>query len=531
MMSKALEPSRPWLVDSLFFLATLWAVPLHAQEAKPEKAETPQVPIAEQIAKLDVELKTNGEAAQKNRLELAELQRQQFDLNLKLKHLESQLQTLDKTQLEGRQKIEKLLTDSGQWISFSQKIAPILRDHCLTCHNPRNPQGQYIVATYANLVGNGESGPAVAPGEAEKSPLYKLTADHSMPQDSSPLSAEQVELIKRWIDAGARLDSGAQRDDSIFRLAPRGEQVQPPEHYPAPIPISAVAVSTNGELIATSGYYEVLLWSANDGMLVSRIPGVAQRVHAIEFLSDGKRIAVASGTPGRVGEARVFDLTNGQPIADLLFCQDSALCLAGSPDGKHLAVGETSGAITVFAVQEKSFDQLYRIEDHSDWTTGLSWSRDSKWIVSASRDKTSKVFDASNGKSKITFNGHEQPVLSVSFADDNQHVISVGEDHRLRIWNISEAKQIHDLKEFDSPSWLLRFDEKHCLVVGTERKAVLVEVSAGKKGKKFDFSAPLVSSAALNTNRTRAYLGTYQGKLHSIDLSDAGTEIVFQATP
>ncbi len=354
MMSRALDPSRIWLVTGLFLVIADWAVQLHGQEAKPEKAEVPAIPIAEQIAKLDAELKTNDEASQKSRLELTELQRQQFDLNLKLKHLESQLQSLDKAQQEGRQKIEKLMQESGQWISFSQKIAPILRDHCLTCHNARNPQGQYIVATYANVMGSGESGPAVAPGEAEKSPLYKLTADHSMPQDAAPLSAEQVDLIKRWIDAGARLDAGAQADASIFRLAPRGEQVQPPEHYDAPMPISAVAVSTDGTLIATSGYYEVLLWST-DGKLVRRIPGVAQRVHAIEFLPDGKRLAVASGTPGRVGEARVFDWTNGQPIADLLFCQDSALCLSVRPDGKRLAVGETSGAVTVFAINEKTF--------------------------------------------------------------------------------------------------------------------------------------------------------------------------------
>ncbi len=161
----------------------------------------------------------------------------------------------------------------------------------------------------------------------------------------------------------------------------------------------------------------------------------------------------------------------------------------------------------------------------------MAWSRDGKWIATASRDKTSKVFDASNGKSKITFNGHEQPVSSVLFAEDNQHVISIGEDRRLRIWNLSEAKQIHDLKDFDSPSWLLRFDEKQCLVAGTEKKAVLVDVMAGKKGKKIDPTAPLISSAGINPSRTRLFLGTFQGKLHSMDLSEPIKEDVFQATP
>jgi hypothetical protein len=93
-------------------------------------------------------------------------------------------------------------------IDFSRDIQPILSTTCYTCHGPdekaREEELRLDVRTPAIKK-------AIVPGSAAKSPLYQrlLTKDadeHMPPADSKkkPLTPEQIALVKRWIDEGAK---------------------------------------------------------------------------------------------------------------------------------------------------------------------------------------------------------------------------------------------------------------------------------------------------------------------------------------
>ena len=73
-----------------------------------------------------------------------------------------------------------------------------------------------------------------------------------------------------------------------------------------------------------------------------------------------------------------------------------------------------------------SRQQQKLIEDHADWVMDVAWSPDGKKIATASRDKTSKVFDSTSGESQATFNGHGQPVFGVAFMPDGASVATSG---------------------------------------------------------------------------------------------------------
>ena len=93
-------------------------------------------------------------------------------------------------------------------VDFRSQIAPLLERHCLRCHNPGNQKGELSLATLADAKSGGESGPAITPADASHSRLIEMiTPDASgqadMPEDTSPLKPEQIDLLRRWIDAGA----------------------------------------------------------------------------------------------------------------------------------------------------------------------------------------------------------------------------------------------------------------------------------------------------------------------------------------
>ncbi|HEX6986732.1 MAG TPA: c-type cytochrome domain-containing protein, partial [Planctomycetaceae bacterium] len=233
-------------------------------------------------------------------------------------------------------------------VSFAEDVAPVLVSQCLACHNARTAKGRFSVETYATLMKGGESGAAVAPGDGDFSNLVLLVESGEMPKDGDPLPEEQVALLKRWIAEGAKLDDGKPADKPLAAIMPKPPQPTPPETYPGPVPVTALAFRPDGSLLAVSGYHEVLLFDPNDGRLVRRVQNLAERIHAVEFSPDGQSLAVAAGTPARLGEVKLFRIETGELVADLASAGDSFFDVAFSPDGSKLAAAGADRTVRVW---------------------------------------------------------------------------------------------------------------------------------------------------------------------------------------
>ena len=78
---------------------------------------------------------------------------------------------------------------------------------------------------------------------------------------------------------------------------------------------------------------------------------------------------------------------------------------------------------------------------HKDGVNGCAVSPDGNWIVSASDDKTLKVWDASSGKEQLTLHGHIGPIWSCAVSPDGNWIVSASLDHTLKIWDASSGKE------------------------------------------------------------------------------------------
>ncbi len=94
---------------------------------------------------------------------------------------------------------------------FETHIRPLLAGHCLTCHGARRQEGGLRLDTHENLLRGGESGPAVVPSSSAQSLLMQAVRREGleMPPDKS-LTDQQIQLLQRWIDAGANWPQNAQ---------------------------------------------------------------------------------------------------------------------------------------------------------------------------------------------------------------------------------------------------------------------------------------------------------------------------------
>lgn len=446
-----------------------------------------------------------------------------------LQAAEAAYAALSKEAVGKQVELETTLVQAGRLVSFAKQVAPIFSQRCLACHNARTAKGRLNMETFANLMKGGENGPSVLAAKPGDSLLQIMIEDHSMPKDADPLTPEQIAVVKKWIETGARLDAGVTAASTLITIIPKPTQPAPPEAYRVPVPVMAVAFSPDGNLLATSGYREVLLWNPADGQLVRRIPNLAERPHDIEFTADGKTLAVAAGTPGQMGEVKFFDVESGNLIADLFTTDDEVFAVAFSPDGTRLAAAAADRSIRLFDVASRQQQKM--IEDHADWVMDVAWSPDGKKVATASRDKTSKVFDSITGESQSTFNGHGQPVFGVGFLPDGNSVATSGRDNRIRVWAVADAKQAREIG-FGGEVFRIRTTPEGMSFAGSADKfARQHNLTNGQQVKQFGPHNDWVYSVAYHAGTKKVASGSHDGEVRIWNAEDGKELVKFIAAP
>lgn len=99
--------------------------------------------------------------------------------------------------------------DSRRSVDFASQIRPVLKARCFACHGPLKESGGLRLDTAQSLIRGGDSGAGITPGNPTESELlHRITSEDSsvrMPPEGEPLTGDQIELIRRWIDTGAPL--------------------------------------------------------------------------------------------------------------------------------------------------------------------------------------------------------------------------------------------------------------------------------------------------------------------------------------
>ena len=87
-------------------------------------------------------------------------------------------------------------------VHFERDVRPLLRAHCMSCHGLEKRAGNLDLRTLPLLMHGGTQGPAIVPGSAARSLLYRKVTSRSMPPEGElPLTDAQLETLRRWLDS------------------------------------------------------------------------------------------------------------------------------------------------------------------------------------------------------------------------------------------------------------------------------------------------------------------------------------------
>ena len=95
-------------------------------------------------------------------------------------------------------------------IEFNREIRPILSDRCFACHGPDEQSREADLRLDDRLTATNSDGGAILPGNADESELIRRieSKDESEimppPEHGKALSAKEIEILRRWVDQGAK---------------------------------------------------------------------------------------------------------------------------------------------------------------------------------------------------------------------------------------------------------------------------------------------------------------------------------------
>ncbi len=98
-------------------------------------------------------------------------------------------------------------------VDYNRDVRPILTEHCIACHGAKKQRGSFRLDSAQALRLGGNSGPAVVPGKSAASRLILAVSGGNddiavMPPKGARLSTSEIDLLRRWIDEGAKVPAG-----------------------------------------------------------------------------------------------------------------------------------------------------------------------------------------------------------------------------------------------------------------------------------------------------------------------------------
>lgn len=145
-------------------------------------------------------------------------------------------------------------------------------------------------------------------------------------------------------------------------------------------------------------------------------------------------------TTGHDKVLRAWDYSTHQPVAGkIVSLSDKAGSAAFSPDGRSIAVGTSSGKVIIvdFDTFQVKYDKAHRKEQ----IDAIAYSPNGQILAVGSWDQCAELIDLES-KSSVTLKGHTSSVTHLSFSVDSKYLTTCSRDYEILYWDTETGKRV-----------------------------------------------------------------------------------------
>jgi nucleoside phosphorylase len=106
-----------------------------------------------------------------------------------------------------------------------------------------------------------------------------------------------------------------------------------------------------------------------------------------------------------------------------------------TPDGRHVVSASADRTLKVWELA--SGRAVATLRGHTRWVNACAVTPDGRHVVSASSDHTLKVWELASGRAVATLQGHTHVVSACAVTPDGRHVVSASADQTLKVWDLA----------------------------------------------------------------------------------------------
>jgi Tol biopolymer transport system component len=258
-------------------------------------------------------------------------------------------------------------------------------------------------------------------------------------KNAQAFAKEDVELVKALYRPEAKLKDFVDQDNKRYREALDKVKVKADgaevittvtQHYEAVVDVAAAAAEAG---LNPTEFAERLGKSADLsrslGALRAKGGSVQRETFAAAFADVAKEFRLGSEPSPEPAASGAFS-GHTQAIRAVVVSVDGSRAVSASDDR------------TVRLWDGATGKELRRFEGHTGAVVAVALSPDGRRIVSGSQDRTVRVWESETGKELRVLKGHTDAVSAVAFSPDGRRVLSGGQDFSVRLWDSATGQEI-----------------------------------------------------------------------------------------
>ncbi len=173
---------------------------------------------------------------------------------------------------------------------------------------------------------------------------------------------------------------------------------------------------------------------------------------------------------------------------------------------------------------------LGTLAGHELGVRAVAVTADGRWVISASEDRTLKLWDLEHGALLRTLAGHRGPVRAVAVTPDGKRAVSASYDRTLKLWDLERGSEIRTLSGHTDHVLAVAItpDGRHAVSASHDRTLKLWDLDSGAEIRTLSGHSDSLLAVAVTPDGRRAVSASYDRTLKLWDL-DSGAEILTMA--